>query len=75
MTADPMKEPFPGVHRIGPLYWMTGDGTGWFRLFRRGLHWTRRDPLFSERHGYKKPLLKIGPWRVRYLPKGGSTQR
>lgn len=21
-------------------------------------------PLFSERHGYRKPLLKIGGWRV-----------
>lgn len=69
-----MNDLFPGVRKVGPLVWMTDDGVGWFRLFRRGFHWTRREPLFSERYGYKKPLFTVGQWRVRWLPKGGSTQ-
>lgn len=72
---DPLREPLPGVHRIGPLYWMTGDGIGWFRLFGRGFHWNRRNALFSERNGYVNPLFRIGKWRVRWLGKGRSTQR
>ena len=66
--SDPLKEPLPGVHRVGPLYWTTGEGIGWFRLFGRGLHWNRRKPLFSERNGYTK-FVKIGTWRLRWLGK------
>lgn len=72
---DPMKQPLYGVHRVGPLYWMTGGGVGWFRLFGRGFHWNRRAPLFSERNGYRKPLFTVGPWRVRWLGKGKFTAR
>ena len=29
-----------------------------------GLLGPRDKPLFSEREGYRKPFLRIGPWRV-----------
>jgi hypothetical protein len=45
-------------------------GLGWFRLFGVGLHWkdtSRHRMYFSERNGYKK-ALKIGSWRISFLP-------
>ncbi len=64
-----------GVRHFGPLRWMAGNGIGWFRLFGYGLHWNSREPLFSERHGYRKPLFTIGRWRVHWLSKGKGTMR
>ena len=44
-------------------------GNGWIRLWRDGpgLSWTTSFPLFSERYGYRKPLLKVGKFRMFYL--------
>lgn len=50
-------------------------GLGWFRIFGIGLHWkdTSRHTLsFSERNGYKK-MIKIGTWRIGFLPKHNTT--
>lgn len=45
------------------------DGTGWVRLFGKGVHWkdTTKHPLyFSDRNGYRKTLT-IGKWRIKLL--------
>ena len=46
------------------------NGLGWFRFFGIGLRWKdirKHRMLFSERNGYKK-MLKIGFWRISFLP-------
>ncbi len=63
---DLWRDPFPGVHRVGALYWQTGEGIFWFRVFGRGLHFNSRPPLFSERNGYTK-FVRVGKWRIRWL--------
>ena len=60
-----------GWPRIGdwPLFCLVWDwqaGVVWLRIFGYGLSikapwWP---PLFSERNGFKRPLLKIGGWRL-----------
>lgn len=45
-------------------------GLGWFRICGVGLHWkdtSRYRMYFSETNGCKK-ALKIGSWRVSFLP-------
>jgi len=45
------------------------DGTGWFRIFGKGLKWkdtTKHKLLFSERNGYSK-ALNIRKWRIGFL--------
>jgi len=52
--------------------WLDTDCVrGWFRLWSSGpgLRWTRGRPLFSERHGHARPVLRVGPWRVFVLPR------
>ncbi|WNH10036.1 hypothetical protein [Thalassobellus suaedae] len=47
-----------------------GNGIGWMRIFGKGIHWkdtTRHRLYFPERNGYRK-ALKIGNWRLSYLP-------
>lgn len=45
----------------------------WFRIYPGGpgvaLHTHKAKPLFSERHGYRKPILKVWKWRLFTLPK------
>lgn len=51
---------------------MARPGAFWFRIFGRGLNFLRtRDnpPLFSERHGLRKPFLRAFGWRAFWLPK------
>jgi len=39
----------------------------WFRIFGFGLFFTKWEPVFSERHGYKKRLRLPFGWRVGVL--------
>lgn len=53
---------------------MTGsrcEHSGWIRVSRNGpgIRWTKAPPLFSERYGYERPFLRIGKWRVFWLPR------
>ena len=53
--------------------------SGWLRLGARGpgFSWTCEPPLFSERYGYRKPIVRIGRWRVFVLRpwRSGSAAR
>jgi len=49
-------------------------GLGFFKLFGVGLRWkdtSRHRMFFSERNGITK-ALKIGSWRISFLPRNKS---
>lgn len=57
--------------RVGPYAYDSQTGNGWFRLWRfgPGIHWKCTEPLFSERVGTRMPFLRLGKWRIFYLPR------
>lgn len=46
--------------RFGPLYVTYNSEGGWFRIFGKGISWTKSPPLFSERMGYIKKIKIFG---------------
>ena len=48
------------------MSFMTNADGGWIRLgaFGPGISWTRTAPVFSERYGYRRPILRWGDWRL-----------
>jgi len=51
------------------LCWQSFSGGFWFRVFGFGLGILDRQkhqPLFSERHGYRR-FLYIGSWKIQFL--------
>jgi hypothetical protein len=50
------------------------SGIWWFRIFGIGLvlKSPRNKPLFSERYGYRKPIIRIAGWRVLLLSRTGD---
>jgi len=66
------------VHRLNLasvkiLRWSGCRGAFWFRLFGVGLNflsYARFPVVFSEREGYRRPLVRGFGWRVFWLPRG-----
>lgn len=51
-----------------PLQYYKGDKIFWFRLFGKGLKFSKQEMLFSERNGLTKYWMVFG-WRVTILEK------
>ena len=61
---DVYRTPFSGKRRIvSCMMWRYGFRV-WFGRYSIALLGPRDPRMFSERNGYRRPVLRVGPWRV-----------
>lgn len=51
------------INRKHVQCWL-GRYAGWIRIYGLLAHWTSEPPLFSERYGFRRAVVRIGVWRL-----------